>query len=329
MRRLAALLMLLLCAACSSGGGGLEGPRYTIEGLALSPDGHLVAVQFTDHELKRTGFGLYDWRKGDFTPLSPPPGGRAYIDPSFSTDGKSLVAVSDNQLYLIDLASKQAERLTDGGTGFKENPVFAPDGSGILYVGSSPARLEFVKLPERTEIEVIQPQDGFGTLSAPAFGGPDRVIFLATDPRNPAIYEQVMAFPDPRPATDSHSYGLKFGAKPEMILKNLWSEGKAKSRWYSGPQDLRASKDALKILFLDKVDNSPELFLIENNAIRQITHLHGVMRLPAISYDGSIAAFTGDSSRNSLSYNLHIVDLATGKESSGGLLSRLKLPETN
>src|SRR5579859_595227 len=323
----AALLLALLCAACSSTGGGGDGPRYTIEGLALSPDGHLAAVQFTDHELKRGGFGLYDWRKQDFTPLPPPAGGRAYIDPSFSADGKSLVAVSDNQLYRIDLASKQAERLTDGGTGFKENPVFAPDGSGILYVGSSPARLEFLKLPERTEIEVIQPENGFGTISAPAFGGPDRVIFLATDPRGPSIYEQVMAFPDARPATDSHSYGLKFGAKPEMILKNLWSEGKAKSRYYSGPQDLRASRDALKILFIDKVDNAPELFLIENNSIRQLTHEHGVMRLPAISYDGSTAAYTGDSSRHTLAYNLHIVDLATGKDSSAGLLSRLRVAE--
>lgn len=326
MVRRAVLLLALLCAACSSTGGG-DGPRYTIEGLALSPDGHLAAVQFTDHELKRGGFGLYDWRKQDFTPLAPPAGGRAYIDPSFSTDGKSLVAVSDNQLYLIDLASKQAERLTDGGSGFKENPVFAPDGSGILYVSSSPARLDFLKLPERTEIEVIEPQDGFGTLSAPAFGGPDRVIFLATDPRNPAIYEQVMAFPDPKPATDRHSYGLKFGAKPEMILKNLWSEGKAKSRWYSGPEDLRASKDARKILFIDQVNDAPELFLIENNAIHQLTHEHGVMRLPAISYDGSTAAYTGDSSRHTLTYNLHIIDLASGKDISAGLLSRLKVAD--
>lgn len=328
MKRLAVLLLALVCAACSSSGGGGEGPRYSIEGLALSPDGHLVAVQFTDHELKRSGFGLYDWRKSDFTPLPPPPGGRAYIDPSFSADGKSLVAVSDNQLYLIDLASQRAERLSEGGNGFKEHPVFAPDGSGILYVGSSPARLEFVKLPERTEVEVIDLKDGFGTISAPAFGGNDRVIFLATDPRNPALYEQVMAFPDARAATDRHSYGLKFGATPEMILKKLWSEAKAKSSWYSGPQDMRASKDALKILYIETVDNAPELFLIENNAIRQLTHLHGVMRLPAISFDGSTAAFAGDSSRNSLSYNLHIVDLATGKESSQGLLNRLKLPET-
>jgi hypothetical protein len=327
MRHWVALLAVLLCAGCGSSGGGGDGPRFSIEGLALSPEGALVAVQFTDHELKTTGFGLYDWRRAEFTPLAPPPGGRAYIDPSFSADGKSLVAVSDNQLYLIDLASKKADRLTEGGIGFKEHPVFAPDGSGILYVGSSPARLEFIKLPERTEVEVIDPQDGFGTLSAPAFGGNDRVIFLATDPRNPTLYEQVMAFPDARAAIDRHAYGLKFGAKPEMILKNLWSEAKAKSAWYSGPQDLRASKDALKILYIDSVDKAPELFLIENNAIRQLTHLQGVMRLPAISYDGSIAAFVGDSSRNSLAYNLHILDLATGKESSTGLLNRLKLPE--
>ena len=327
MVRRAVLLLALLCTACSSTGGGGEGPRYSIEGLDLSPDGHLVAVQFTDHELKRSGFGLYDWRKSDFTPLPAPPGGRAYIDPSFSADGKSLVAVSDNQLYLIDLASRRVERLTEGGTGFKQTPVFAPDGSGILYVGSNPARLEFLKLPERTELEVLEAKDGFGTISKPAFGANDRVIFLATDPRNPAIYDQVMAFPDARAASDSHSYGLKFGSTPEMILKNLWSEGKAKSRWYSGPQDLRASRDALKILYIDQVEKAPELFLIENGAIRQLTHLHGVMRLPAISFDGSTAAFAGDNSRNSLSYNLHIVDLATGKESSAGLLSRLKLPD--
>jgi hypothetical protein len=327
MRLIAALLLALFCAACSSTGGGGEGPRYSIEGLALSPDGQLVAVQFTDHEQRRSGFGLYDWRKGDFTPLPAPPGGRAFIDPSFSADGRSLVAVSDNQLYLIDLASKRADRLTEGGTGFKEHPVFAPDGSGILYVGSSPARLLFVKMPERTEVEVIDLKDGFGTISAPAFGGPDRVIFLGTDPRNPALYEQVMSFPDARAATDRHAYGLKFGATPEMILKKLWGEAKAKSPSYSGPQDLRASKDALKILYIDKAETASELFLIENNAIRQLTHLNGVMRLPAISFDGTIAAFAGNGSHNSLSYDLHIVDLASGRESSQGLLNRLKLPE--
>jgi len=326
MKRLLAALLVLACTACGSIGGGGEGERYTIEGIALSPDGHLVAVQFTDHEAKRPGFGLYDWKRREFTPLPAPPGGRAYIDPSFSPDGGSLVAVSDNQLYLIDLASGTAERITEGGVGFKGTPVFAPDNSGILYVGSSPARLEFVKLPERTEIEVMEAANGFGTLSAPAFGAPDRVIFLAADPRNPEIFEQVSAFPDARVATDRHVYGLKFGAAPEMILKTLWSERKAKSRWYSGPQDLRASKEALRIVTIDQADGAPELFLIEKNGIRQLTHLRGVMRLPAISYDGAVAAYTGDSSRNSLRYDLHIVDPATGRDEAAGLLNRLKLP---
>jgi len=325
MKRILAALLVLACAACGSTGGG-EGERYTIEGLALSPDGQKVAVQFTDHELKRAGFGLFDRKSRDFTPLPPPPGGRAYIDPSFSADGKSLVAVSDNQLYLIDLATLAADRLTGGGGGFKENPVIAPDGSGVLYVGSSPARLEFVKLPERTEIEVLPAEYGFGTISAPAFGGPDRVIFLAADPRNPEIFEQVSQFPGARAATDRHSYGLKFGSTPEMILKNLWIEGKNKSAWYSGPEDLRASKDALKIVYIDKVGGAPELFLIENSGIRQLTHLNGVMRLPAISFDGTTVAFAGDGSRNSLRYDLHIVDLASGRDESAGLLHRLKLP---
>ena len=322
-----AAIALLTLAGCgsSNGGGGYEGERYTIEGLALSPDGKLVAVQFTDREMHKAGFGLYDWKNRNFTPFAPPPGGRAYIDPSFSPDGKTLVAVSDNQLYLIDLATHQADKLTDNSQGFKEAPVFAPDGSGVLYVGSSPARLEFVKFPERTEIEVLEAKDSFSTISPPAFGAPDRVIFQAANPRNPELARQLEQFPDPRPQTDIHTYGLKFGATPELILKNLWIDGKGKNKWFSGQHDLRASKDGLKIILIDSVNNAPELFLIENNGLRQLTHLHAALHLPAISFDGSTVAYAADPSHGAR-YNLHILDVASGKESSVGLLSSLKLP---
>lgn len=326
LRLCVSLFLLLATAGCSSMGlGGGDTERYAIEGLALSPDGHLVAVQFTDHDARRAGFGLYDLKSHDFTPLPPPPGGRAYIDPSFSPDGTSLVAVSDNQLYLIDVRSHAAEQITDSAQGFKEAPVFAPDGSGVLYVGSNPARLEFVKFPDRSEIEVLEAKDSFGMISPPAFGGPDRVIFQGVNPRNPEIARQLEQFPDPRPQTDIHTYGLKFGATPELILKNLWIDGKGKNRWFSGQHDLRASKDGLKIILIDSVDNSPELFLIENNSLRQLTHLHAAMRLPAISFDGSTVAFAADPSHHG-SYNLHILDVASGKESTAGLISRLKLP---
>jgi WD40 repeat protein len=317
--------LALVTAACSSG-GGYEGERYTIEGLALSPDGHLVAVQFTDHEAHKPGFGLYDWKNRDFTPIPAPPDSRAYIDPSFSPDGKSLVAVSDNQLYLIDLATLKARKITDNSQGFKESPVFAPDGSGVLYVGSNPARLEFVKFPDLTEIEVLEAKDSFGTISPPAFGGPDRVIFQATNPRNPEIARQLEQFPDPRPQTDIHTYGLKFGATPELILKNLWIEGKGRNRWFSGQHDLRASRDGLRIILIDTVDGSPELFLIEHDSLRQLTHLHAELHLPAISFDGSTVAFADDPG-HSARYNLSILDIATGKIVSPGLLGRLKLPD--
>ena len=313
------LLLPLFCAAC--GKSGLTGPRYGLQDLALSPDGHLLAVRFFDHELKKPGFGLYDWQRGKFTAIRSPAPDRGFTDPSFSPDGKSLVAVSGNQIVRIALDSLAVTALTEGGEGFKESPVFLPDDSGILYVTGSPAHYMLIDLADRREKEMLDPALGFGRLSRAFFGGPDRIIFTAANPADFTLREQLEQFPDSRPATDLHVYGMKFGAMPELILKNLWIEGKKKSPWFSGQQTLQASKDAKRIIFIDQ-----ELFLIEGSELKQMTHLDSALIAASISYDGSTAAFGCDSSHSG-DYRLCVLDLNSGKVTKIGLQSDLRVAD--
>jgi Tol biopolymer transport system component len=124
---------------------------------------------------------------------------------------------------------------------------------------------------------------------------------------------------------------MKFGELPELILNNLWAEGRKRSRWFTGEQGLQASRDAKRIVFIDYAANArgpadnldQELFGIEDGQLKQLTHLQASIIAPSISLDGATVAFGCDSG-HSMSHDLCLLDWASGKVRKVGLLGDLK-----
>ena len=63
---------------------------------------------------------------------------RVYLHPRLSPDGRRIAfesqAGASNEIWIADLASQAAERLTREG--FSDRPEWTPDGRRVLYVNA-------------------------------------------------------------------------------------------------------------------------------------------------------------------------------------------------
>lgn len=74
------------------------------------------------------------------------------IDPAPSPDGKQLVFASRGWLWLFDIATAEATRLTSSD-GVDSRPAWSPDGSSIAFVRDDGSSLRIVMIDPRTQIE--------------------------------------------------------------------------------------------------------------------------------------------------------------------------------
>jgi Tol biopolymer transport system component len=318
--------------------------KFMLQDFVLSPDGRTVATSVNG------AIGLFEWQTGKLTRIPPPSGATGIGGPSFSTDGKKLIASISRpgpvagDFAIIDLDTMQATLITAEPKG--RNFVFQPGDRAILYqAGNAPSYLCLHDLETHTTRIVLRPEDGFYTISNPNFVSRDEILFAGMSPRSSAMVAAAKELTTNTVAS-AIPYRLRFGGLPEIVFAELVRRADALTGISgSGPTMFAASRNGERIVFLDRSLSEEErvakdrrgyfrydLFVIEGGAKSQVTKLEGYMSFVAISYDGSTAAFgTYAKPMSEFRYepaqdrpfDLSIVDLRTGIVTPTDLVARV------
>ena len=128
------------------------------EGLAVSPDGRTVAVEWRVDEGRAAhhgSFAIIDTASGERRIL--PTDGLWLSDPTFSPDGRSLAYLQETlgdwdtaprrTLQVLDLATDEArEVLPADTTAWPSQPVFSPDGTFLYFLADEGGRAPVFRL---------------------------------------------------------------------------------------------------------------------------------------------------------------------------------------
>ena len=311
-----------------------------LDDFAMSPDGRVVAFQFSHAPKGPRGLGLYDWQTGKLTRIPNPPGMLLGV-PSFSYDGKRLAVVIRNptegvvsEIAVIDLATMAVTQVTHADRAAfrgKTSPVFQPDSDNILYVEGGIgvfSHLRLVNVSNGRERIVLDEKHGFvNSVFRLSFVGSEEIYFSAIAPADLELKNAVERL-GAQSANSIIAYRLRFGDKPEILFPEL-EKNRNGTFGHNEFGSLTASRDGKEVIFIDQTNKgtkgeySYDLFKLESNG-RQVraTNLNSYLAHSRVSYDGSAVAFGVDATRKKR-LDLCVLDLRSNQITATDLLRKL------
>lgn len=284
----------------------------------FSPDGTKVVLNYrpmVDNEEGITYIGILEIATGKLQLIRQPQEYKMWYDGSFSPDGKEMVfsflqKSEENGkagLALLNLSSLSYKILLKSDLG-KKNASFSPNGKRIIYVGVANDQYAYKNkiisqksddifefdLMSGKETRLTQLHYWSGGTAPRYFPDGEKYIFSAESPYTfSPTYEISKSFQDQYKYNTIYIFNHNI-LQTEAVLAIIHKDH---SRFVDLSQD---GKKILCIVISDlhKTNQNGkynyELFMYENNQMRQLTNLQWMIMDAALSPDGTQAVFVAD-----------------------------------